>query len=67
MDVVGLLLRDAARRLVEKNCDYTVVHARPFRDYFKVDEAMLYVIRQSQREDGSYLLTTAAKMRKEVY
>lgn len=59
-------LEDAIKKLMEKNYQYKIEHTVPTRDYFKIDKDICFVIRQRQIENGVYLLTVAAKMRKEV-
>lgn len=66
MGVVGLLLEDALFRLAEKNYQYEVSYTVPTRDYFQVDKEKYFVVRQRLHGEGYYLLTAAAKMRKEV-
>lgn len=66
MDTVGLLLKDVIIQLDNDSCKYTVERTYPTRDYFPIDEEMLYVVRQRQQEDGSLQLVVAATMRKEV-
>ena len=45
---------------------YEVEIARPTKNFFPLDEARLYVIRQKPAADGCLRLTLAAKLRKEV-
>lgn len=66
MDTVGLLLKDVIIQLDNDGCKYTVERTYPTRDYFSIDEEMLYVVRQRQQGDGSLQLVVAATMRKEV-
>jgi len=66
LDTVGLLLKDVIIQLDNDGCKYTVERTYPTRDYFPIDEEMLYVVRQQQQEDGSLQLVVAATMRKEV-
>lgn len=66
MDTVGLLLKDVIIQLDNDGCKYTVERTYPTRDYFPIDEEMLYVVRQQQQGDGSLQLVVAATMRKEV-
>lgn len=66
MDTVGLLLKDVIIQLDNDGWKYTVERTYPTRDYFPIDEEMLYVVRQRQQEDGSLQLVVAATMRKEV-
>lgn len=66
MDTVGLPLKDVIIKLDNDGCKYTVERTYPTRDYFPIDEEMLYVVRQKQQEDGSLTLVVAATMRKEV-
>ena len=66
MDTVGLPLNDVIAKLDNDCCKYTVERTYPTRDYFPIDEEMLYVVRQKQQEDGSFKLVVAATMRKEV-
>lgn len=66
VDGVGRALQEVISELDAKDRRYEVEYTVPTRDYFKVDENIFYVIRQKIKEDGSYQLTAAAKMRKEV-
>lgn len=66
MDVVGRFLDDAITEMKQKKSKYTIQRTVPTRDFFKIDESQLYVVRQTAGEDGSYQLVVAAKMRKEV-
>lgn len=66
MDAVGRFLEDVITEMKEKNCMYTIEHTIPTRDFFKIDESQLYVVRQTTGKDGVHQLVVAAKMRKEV-
>ena len=66
-DVVGRPLAEAERLLSEEKIHYVVEISRPTRDFFKIDEKRLYVIRQKWLDDGRLQLTLAAKLRKEVF
>lgn len=67
MDLVGYPLAEAEARLQGKNLLYTVQRAASQRDFFKVDENDLYIVRQTRAKDGVYHFVAAAKMlRKEV-
>lgn len=66
MDLVGLPLSEAIACLKDANYSYTISKTIPTRDYFKVDDDQLYVVRQHVQEANTYFLMTAAKMRKEV-
>ena len=66
MNAVGRRFEAVKKELIVANCQYTVKNTLPTRNFFKVDEADLYVIRQKACEDGSWQFIVAAKMRKEV-
>lgn len=66
MDTVGLPLKEVIIQLDNEGCKYTIERTYPTRDYFPIDEEMLYVVREQQQEDGSLKLVVAATMRKEV-
>lgn len=66
MNAVGRRFEVVKNELIVANCQYTVENTLPTRDFFKVDEDNLYVIRQKEMEDGSWQFIVAAKMRKEV-
>lgn len=59
-------LEKAIALLEQENVRYQVVTTYPTRDFFSVDPALRYVIRQRLGEDDMIELTVAAKMRKEV-
>lgn len=61
LDVMALPWKAAEAKLREANISYTTEIARPTRDFFPVDEDILYVIRERQLADGKLLLTLAAK------
>lgn len=60
-DVMALPWEIAEARLREAGISYTTEIARPTRDFFPVDEDILYVIRERRLADGKLLLTLAAK------
>jgi len=66
MNAVGRRFEVVKNELITANCQYTVKNTLPTRDFFKVDEDNLYVVRQKECEDGSWHFIVAAKMRKEV-
>ncbi len=66
IDVTGLPQDVAERRLNQAEIAYSVEITRPARDFFKVDEENLYVVRQKLMNQNILLLTLAAKQRKEV-
>jgi hypothetical protein len=66
MNAVGRRFEVIKNELIAANCQYTVKNTLPTRDFFKVDEDNLYVVRQKELEDGSWQFIVAAKMRKEV-
>lgn len=61
LDVMALPWNVAEAKLQAANVSYTTEMARPTRDFFPVDENILYVIRQRQDTDGKLILTLAAK------
>lgn len=66
IDVTGLPQKEAESRLNQAGIAYSVEITRPTRDFFKVDEGNLYVVRQKWTDQDTLLLTLAAKQRKEV-
>lgn len=66
MDFLSQPLKLVAAKLQDFNIPYTVRITRPTRNYFKLEDDSLYVIRQQQDADGIYHFTAAAKMGKEV-
>lgn len=65
-DVIGRPLAEAEAMLQAGEIPYTVVRTYPTRDFFKVDENCLYIVRQKIIDDGTLQLVVAAKLRKEV-
>ena len=65
MEFVGRLLSAVELELKQQNISYTIQYTRPTRDFFKVDDGCLYVIRQ-RANGGRMEIVVAAKMRKEV-
>ena len=61
LDVMALPWKIAEAKLREAGISYITEIARPTRDFFPVDEDILYVIRERQMADGKLLLTLAAK------
>ena len=66
IDVTGRPWTEAEGLLRAENIKYEVEIARPTKNFFPLDEARLYVIRQKPAADGCLRLTLAAKLRKEV-
>lgn len=66
IDVVGCLLSVAEKWLQTERIRYTIEKTVPTRDFFKVDDDLLYVVRQKIISTGELQLIVAAKMRKEV-
>jgi hypothetical protein len=66
IDVVGRPLAEAECLLQAAHIDYVLKRSRPVRDFFKIDEQKLYVVRQRFTGDGILQLMLAAKLRKEV-
>lgn len=66
IDVVGCLLSVAEKWLQTEQIRYTIEKTVPTRDFFKVDDDRLYVVRQKLMPTGELQLVVAAKMRKEV-
>ncbi len=66
IDVVGCLLSVAEKWLQTEQIRYTIEKTVPTRDFFKVDDDQLYVVRQKLMPTGELQLVVAAKMRKEV-
>ncbi|SHI68683.1 hypothetical protein [Propionispora hippei] len=65
MQYVGWSLAAATQALREKQFAFDVVTTSPVKKS-GADQGPLYVVRQREREDGSYSLVVAAKMEKEV-
>lgn len=65
MDYVGWSLEAAALALREKQFAFEVVTTSPVKKN-GAGPGPLYVVRQREKEDGSYSLVVAAKMEKEV-
>lgn len=65
IDVIGRPMEEAQRLLQEAHIQYVLKRSRPARDFFKIDEDSLYVIRQRYIDDVLQL-TLAARLRKEV-
>jgi len=66
VDVIGRPLAEAEAMLQAGKIPYTVVRTYPTRDFFKVDEDCLYIVRQKIIDDGTLQIVIAAKLRKEV-
>ena len=66
VDVIGRPLAEAEAMLQAEEIPYTVVRTYPTRDFFKVDEDCLYIVRQKIIDDGTLQIAIAAKLRKEV-
>ncbi|MFA6850013.1 MAG: RNA-3-phosphate cyclase [Selenomonadaceae bacterium] len=66
VDVIGRPLTEAEAMLQVGKIPYTVMRTYPTRDFFKIDENCLYIVRQKTINDGTLQLVVAAKMRKEV-
>jgi hypothetical protein len=66
VDVIGRPLAEAEAMLQAGKIPYTVVRTYPTRDFFKVDEDCLYIVRQKIIDDGTLQIAIAAKLRKEV-
>lgn len=66
MNCVGCLLNEAEKILQAEKKGYTIEKTVPTRDFFKVDDGQLYVVRQTEI-DGCVKLIVVAKMRKEVF
>ena len=64
MDSVAQELAVVQKQLAEGNSKYSITKTSPTRDLSKLDEELLYVIRQQVDTDGIYHLVTAAKMKK---
>lgn len=65
MDSVAQDLAIVQTQLDEGNIKYSMTKTSPTRDLSKLNEELLYVIRQRVDEDGIYHLITASKMKKE--
>ena len=61
LDVMALPWETAEQQLREANISYETEITRSTRNFFPVDEDILYVIRERQLADGKLLLTLAAK------
>lgn len=66
MDILALRLEDAKQQLIKAGCNFQVKYTQPCSRKFTVDEAVWYVLRQRQIDNGAVELLVAAKMRKEV-
>ena len=66
MDTVGFQLQDVIKKLDNEGWKYTIQYTYPTRDYFPLDETMVYVVKQQQGNDGSLNLIVAATMGKGV-
>ena len=66
MDIIGYPLLEAEARLQAAKLSYTMEKTVPTRDFFKVDDSQLYVVRQKLNATGEMQIVVAAKMRKEV-
>ena len=66
VDIIGYLLPEAEGRLKAAKVRYTIEKTAPTRDFFKVDDSQLYVVRQKLNAAGEMQIVVAAKMRKEV-
>ncbi len=58
--------KDVEKELQEKNLKYEAERTCPARDFFAIDEDDLYILREKEREDGSWCFVLAARLRKEV-
>jgi len=59
--LLALPFARAKALLGEKNLSFRTEITRPTRDFFKVDESRLYVVRVREQKKASVLLTLAAK------
>ncbi len=66
LDVVGRPLAEAETLLRAADIKYTTTVSRPTRDFFKIEEHALYVVRQQLQPDGTLRLVLCARLRKEV-
>lgn len=57
-------LEAAKEALTARNIAFTVTVTRPSRNYFPLEEDVLYVVRDTRGEDGQRRLVVAAKMGK---
>ncbi|MDR7865491.1 MAG: hypothetical protein RIN56_01675 [Sporomusaceae bacterium] len=64
MDTVGMPLEAAKEALTARNVAFAVTVTRPSRNNFPLVEDVLYVIRDTEGEDGRRHLLVAAKMGK---
>lgn len=60
-DILALPWPEAEARLKAAEVSYDTEIARPTRNFFPVDEDILYVIRERELADGKLLVTLAAK------
>jgi hypothetical protein len=64
-DVVGRLLPEAESILRDAGVPYRVEISRPTRDFFKTDDACLYVVRQRQLDiSPGVALVACARLQK---
>ena len=65
--IVGRPFTEVQTIFKRENIRYLIEITRPVRDFFKIDEKNLYVVREKKLDDGKILLTLAAKqVRREV-
>ena len=64
--MVGRPWAEAKELLGAAGENYITERTRPTRDFFKIDESQLYVVRQLKQASGIWQLTLAAKLQKEV-
>ena len=67
IDVIGRSLPEAEKLLQAEQINYVIEISRPTRDFFKLDEKRLYVIRQKLMDDGNLQLIAAARLRQGVF
>ena len=58
LDVVGRPLAEAETLLRAADIKYTTTVSRPTRDFFKIEEQALYVVRQQLQPDGTFKAET---------
>ena len=67
MDLLAVELEKAKKRLTEQAIHFSIEYTHPYTRSSADKQSDWYVIRQHQKQDGSFGLLAAAKMGKEVF
>ena len=65
-DIIGRPWKEAEEMLRGEGLSYEEERTFPSRNFFSIDEDLLYVVRARKGEDGIFHIVLAARMRKEV-